>query len=157
MYTGISYPKELPERVAILGQVTIASDGCTVGTGCNQDTSIGVTTGVQLGNIPHSDQLPSVASLTPAESNTHGQQRQGELLAKLEVSLVSVAEGVGSHSSKVVSLGLGMPAIPKNWWINHAGLGNIIVELPLSKEKSKLLSPVLNGSVVGPGVGPDTD
>ena len=27
MYTGISYPKELPERVAILGQVT--SDGCT--------------------------------------------------------------------------------------------------------------------------------
>ena len=79
---------------------------------------IGVTTGVQLGNIPHSGQLPSVASLTPAERNT--QQRQGELLAKLEVSLVSVAEGVGSHSSKVVSLGLGMPAIPKNWWINHA-------------------------------------
>lgn len=78
---------------------------------------------MQLGSIPDSEQLPSIASLSPTESNT--QQGQGELLAKLAASLMSETGGMGSHSSKVVSLGLGMPYISKNWKIKSR-LGSML-------------------------------
>ena len=62
---------------------------------------------------------------------------------------MSEAEGAGSHSSKVV--GLGMPAY-------HKQVDKIkavdFTEMPPAKGKSK---PSSSGSGVGPGVGPVTD
>ena len=98
--------------------------------------------GVQLGRLPEEAQLPSIANLET-------QQSQGELLAKLAANLMGEAEGTSGQSSSVVSLGLGMPALPKKL-VERIKAGDYVdfTEMPPAKGKSRPLSSVLEGQVV---------